>query len=427
MNKILYSPSGNVMLELRQESSSAWLTIKRSGRLVDEKEILDLIDEAGIKSGFEEALQLIRERGIEKEYDRAFPIAICNKSDSSEAGLHYHFDAEAITADLCDLSMADLNKVSYVKEGDVIASYSDNIFERDGSIYDIFGQLITAPVVDEAEAQSLLGEHVRYEAHEFIADTMGYPYVDREGRMCILTELKVKAEDIPQGTFIRSPLSLYIEGNLDNANIAGARNISISGSLKDCGLYCEEDLVVEGTIESCTNPGIRVLGSLKTRKIDHSRVYVKHNIEFEESIEHSNVASDGDILGTQEDSAIVGGLTQAGGNIEIGRAGSVLGDDTEIEIAISPFYRALLMQMTKEAVRLRDDGDEAALDELHERIRRCEEELDKELNSFLKRPSDSKKTLRVKADVQAKTLFRVLKHSYQIKSRQMGITLIEKE
>ncbi|MCB5277656.1 MAG: hypothetical protein LHW62_08185, partial [Candidatus Cloacimonetes bacterium] len=68
MNKILTGKSGNVILELRQDSSSAWLTIKRSGRLVDEKEILDLIDEAGIRSGFEEALQLIRERGIEKEY-----------------------------------------------------------------------------------------------------------------------------------------------------------------------------------------------------------------------------------------------------------------------------------------------------------------------------------------------------------------------
>jgi hypothetical protein len=37
MNKILVGKSGNVSLELRQDSSSAWLTIKRSGKLVDEK------------------------------------------------------------------------------------------------------------------------------------------------------------------------------------------------------------------------------------------------------------------------------------------------------------------------------------------------------------------------------------------------------
>jgi uncharacterized protein (DUF342 family) len=427
MNKILTGKSGNVILELRQDSSSAWLTIKRSGRLVDEKEILDLIDEAGIRSGFEEALQLIRERGIEKEYDKPFPIAVCKKDLGKQAVLNYHFDPEAISPDLNKLNLKDLNRITYVKEGDVVAGYSDNLFERDGSIYDIFGDLITPPMVNEDEARQLAGDLVRYESRDFIAEATGYPYLNSEGKICLLTELQVKAEDVPSDIFLRSPLKLEIEGSLHNVQIAGAESITVQGNLEDCGIYTEGDLQVKGDIISCTNPGIQVLGSLKVSGIRQSRVYVKKGIDFDEYIEHSTVACDGDITGSYEESRITGGLTQSGANISIGSAGSHEGDETEIEIAISPFYRALLMQMTKEAVRLREDGDDKALDELHERIKRCESELDKQLNLFLKRPAEQKKSLRVEGYVHPRTLFRVLKHSYQIKSRQTGISLVEKE
>lgn len=427
MNKILTSKSGNAILELRKDSSSAWLTIKRSGRLLDEREILDLIDEAGIKSGFEEALRLVRERGLEKEYDKPFPIAVCQKGESREASLHYHFDPEAIPADISVVKPELLSRVSYVHEGEVIASYSDNIFERDGSIYDIFGDLITPPVVDEEQASLKAGTYVRYEARDFVAEQTGFPYLDSEGRLCILTELDLDASDIPQDFFMRSPLALHIRGNLENVHIASGRSLHIDGDLSDCSIYCESDMIVSGKISSCVNPGIQVLGALQVGTIMHSRVYVKEGIQFSGALLHSTIACDGDILGSMADSAIVGGLVQTGGNIEIGSAGSAAADETEIEIAISPFYRALLMQMTKESVRLREEGDDQALDELHERIRRCEAELDHQLNSFLKRPAELKKTIRVSGEVYPKTLFRVLKHSYQIKSRQTGISLIEKE
>ncbi|MDD2596958.1 MAG: hypothetical protein PHO35_06490, partial [Candidatus Cloacimonetes bacterium] len=99
----------------------------------------------------------------------------------------------------------------------------------------------------------------------------------------------------------------------------------------------------------------------------------------------------------------------------------------EIEIAISPFYRAMLMQMTKELVRLRDEGEDLAIAKLQERINRCEAELDKQLNAFLIRDPDDKKRVLVSTQVYPKTVFRILKHVYPIKNAQRGIELIEKE
>ncbi|MDI3504048.1 MAG: uncharacterized protein PWP64_984 [Candidatus Cloacimonadota bacterium] len=428
MNKTLISKSGNVLLELRQDSASAWLTIKRSGQLVDEKEILDLIAEAGIKSGFEEAQQLIRERGIEKDFDTPFPIAVCQKeTGNKEATLKYNFDPEAINQDLSQIDLGQLKNAIYVNSGDIVASYTDNLFERDGSIYDLFGALIDPPQVDEAAAQKLAGVNVRYEARDFIAEKTGYPYLDEAGRLCILDYLSLASDQIPTDETIRSPLTLDITGDLCKVRLICLKSLQLHGNIRDSSIYCEEDLTLSGAITACTNPGIQVLGKLKVSSIINSRICVKEGIEFDTEILNSIVACDGDILGQGEISRISGGLVQAAGNIEIAIAGSHPGVETEIEIAISPFYRSVLMQMTKEAVRLRSAGEESALDELQKQISRCESELDQQLSLFLKRPDGQKKSITVRDEVYPKTLFRVLKHSYQIKSRQTGICLVEKE
>lgn len=426
MNKTLKNKSSNLILELRQDTGSAWLTIKRSSRLIDEQDILNLLDEAGIKTGFDEALQLMRQRGLEKEFDTPFPIAVSHsKPENREVKLNYHFDAKLSAQQLSDISFSDLAQLSYAQSGDCLASYSDNIFEREGSIYDIFGELITPLQIDDAEAAKLAGAMVRYEDSEYIAEATGYPYLDDMGRICILNSLQITAENCNSEQSIRSPLALEITGDLTNCNIAVASKLVIRGKVTNCSIHCEQDMIVEGAIEDCKNPGIQVLGSLTVQSIFRSRVLVRHDLEFAAGIVDSTLACDGSITGSDDESSISGGITQAGNDIKIGIAG---GDcETEIEIAISPFYRALLMQMTKEIVRLKEGEDEAAIQDLQERITRCEGELDSQLNIFLKRSGDQKKSVQVAKQVYPKTLFRILKHVYQIKNAQNGIELIEKD
>jgi len=183
--------------------------------------------------------------------------------------------------------------------------------------------------------------------------------------------------------------------------------------------------LVEGSIIGCVNPGIQVLGDLQVCSIIKSRVLVRHDVRFRDSINDSTLALDGSITGLTEESNISGSVCQAANDIRIGIAG---GDsDTEIEIAISPFYRAMLMQMTKELVRLRDENEDQAIAELQERINRCEAELDKQLNAFLQRDPNDKKRVLVSTKVYPKTVFRILKHVYPIKNAQRGIELFEKE
>lgn len=426
MNKILKNKSGNLILELRQETASAWLTIKRSGRLIDEQEILDLLDEAGIKTGFDEALEYIRLHSLEKEYDIPFPIALSHiQEGSTQIKLNYHFDKSLSEEKLKQLDLYQLSELSYAEAGNIIAEYSDNIFEREGSIYDIFGELIIPPEVDEAEAKALAGTNVSYEAREYTALKSGYPYIDSKGRICILDSYICQVQDLPSLQAIRSPLALTLVGDLTGYNIAVANRLIIQGSLIDCSVFCEKDLVVEGDIRACHHAGIQVLGSLSVKNVDTSKLLVRQDIEYSGSIQDSELYVDGDICGIGPESAIMGGITQSSGNIDVAIAGGK--DQTEIEIAISPFYRALLMQMTKEMVRLRQEDDEDAINSLQARIRRTEAELDSQLNLFLKRSAEEKRSITIREQVNANTVFRILKQFYHIKNPQKGIKLIEKE
>lgn len=426
MNKILTNPRGNVILELRQKPASAWLIIKRSGHLVDEQDIMNLIEEAGIKTGFDEALKYIQDNSLEREYEVPFPIAISNQDGSDDTPkLHYHFDPQPIMEFFHTRDIGILTGLAYVNQGDVIAGYSNNIFERSSSIYDIFGELIVPANLDDTGALGIVGENVCYESGEFSALQTGYPYLNDEGKICILDRLSFDASTCRES--FRTPLALEIHGDIRNCNLVSGSEIVIHGNVISSSIYTNGNLVVSGNIETCLNPGIQVLGNLSVTGIQSSRVLVKGDLHFSSFITDSTIACDGEIIGDQETSCISGGLCQAFNSISIATAGDRDGTETEIEIAISPFYRAMLMQMTKELIRLRSEGDDAAISELQDRITRCENELDNQLNEFLQGSRSNQRSVRISSDVFAKTTIRILKHTYQIKNHQQTLEIFEKE
>lgn len=430
MNKTFTNKAGNLVLELRQDTMSAWLTIKQTGKLINENEILALIDEAGIKTGFDEAIRYIRENSLDKEFGVPFPIAICNIKESSST-LRYHFNPDQQIDFGKGINFNDLENLSYVESNSVVADYSNNIFEQGGSIYDIFGELIQPGNIDEEKATALAGDNVIYDApnREFIAQKTGYPHLDDSGRINILDVIVIDSEDIPGDASFRTPLEMAIKGDLACANLICGGNLTVNGNIHSSSIYCAKDMFVEGDILDCNNCAIQVMGELSCNGMRDSKVLCKKQLRFQNKIENCSISCEGEILGHNLTSEICGGNTQAGGSISIAKAGSVDGKNTEIEIAISPFQRALLMQMTRELVLLKEDpeANEIAINDLQSKINKCELELDEELNAFLRRSAEERKRVRILREAIPPTTIRILKNSYQIKSPERGLELVEKD
>lgn len=428
MSKILTNAAGNIKLELRDDRLSAWMTIQDKEKLKDEKEILDLIEEAGIKNGFEEALKYMRKHGMEKEYDTPFPVAMSNPV-RGESKLSYYFDLEQARHFDGRIRPDEMAKLTSVEAGTVLADYGGNIFERQGSIYDIYGDMIREKDLDPETISAIQGENVSYDEQRqrYVADRAGYPAVDTEGRISVVSRLVLAGNISNLREGIRSQVDLEINGNVDSTSISVAGNVFINGNVCECGVYCEGNLEVDGDILSCQMPGLEVLGNIRAQSVISSRVLCRGRIGFEGGLINCEVAADGGI--SSREGTLCGGHIECCDDVLLGKIGDPEGTPTEIEITISPYYKSMMMRLTKEMIRLKQDpqGNADAKAELESRIKNCENSMDSELNAFLIRPPQERIRLEVGGEVFPPVQIRILKHEYKIKNHQVRLELVEKD
>ncbi|HOI01517.1 MAG TPA: hypothetical protein PLU29_01895, partial [Candidatus Cloacimonas acidaminovorans] len=102
---------------------------------------------------------------------------------------------------------------------------------------------------------------------------------------------------------------------------------------------------------------------------------------------------------------------------------------TEIEIALCPFYRNLLLLLIRELIHLKDDKElnATAIAELENRIEKYERALDEKLNQILKSEKQKPKTIKVHDVIRPPVVFRILKHSYEVNRQEKGLEFEEKD
>ncbi len=428
MSKILTNRTGTLRLELRDDRLSAWLTIRSAGRLTSERDILDLIEEAGIKTGFEEAARYMRKHGLEKDFDVAFPVAVCNRV-KGESKLNYFFDLDLAKKFDGRVRPEELANLTCIEAGTVVADYSSNIFERQGSIYDIYGEMLQDEEFDLDAARGVAGENVTFslERRHYVTERKGFVSVDAGGRVSVIEKLVLEGDIMDEERELRSPADLEIRGSMRNSSLFAAGDVVIHGDLINSTLSCRGELRVSGEVRDCRQPGLEVGGNISCKGIWSSRALCRGRITIDQGIAGSEVVADGGI--ESADGYLSGGQTECGGNLTLRDLGDPAGSETTVEITIGPYHKALLMQMTRELIRLKEAPEEnqSCIEELNAQIKACEAELDAELNKFLNRPDGHRLGLRVLGEVLPPVRARILKHEYYIQGRQSGLEIWEKD
>jgi uncharacterized protein (DUF342 family) len=222
---------------------------------------------------------------------------------------------------------------------------------------------------------------------------------------------------------------LIIEGSITYADIHCEADISVQGDIQFSTINCAKNMFIAGDIISSNRKGIIVWGNLECRSILNSYVLCLNNIHFTDKIENSTVVCDGEIIGDLNSSEICGGLTQAGESITVFQAGSYDRTKTEIEIALCPFYRNLLLLLIRELIHLKEDKELNAttIAELENRIEKYERALDEKLNQILKSEKQKPKKIKVQDVIRPPVVFRILKHSYEVNRPEKGLEFEEKD
>lgn len=424
MNDTFTNKQGNLILEISEDKLSAWLTIRKTGRIIDEQEILELIDRAGIKYGFEGALRYTRKHNIVREYDLKFPIAMC-KATSIHQTINHYFDVEAAKDFSAKIDPQRIAGLACLEAGTVLADFSDNIFEREGSIYNVLGEMISFDPKQLEGEKSLAGENVVFDSEKgrFTSTKTGYVSIDDEGRMHIVDELYVSG-DLKGVQDLRLPVNLSIKGDVEESSLWVGGKLSVIGRIYNSRIYCGGELQVQQEIVDCRKPGIEVLGSVKSSYIKGSRLLCKGELSCA-GIEESEIVGE---LGVSviDEGGIFGSTVQSSKRISAGFVGQPDSENlAQLEITISPFYKTLLMQLTKDLVHAKQEGWAAQAEEIAQKISKIEQELDSELEQFLTDENREPAKVAISGEVQPQLKVRILKHSYEIKQAQSGLEIME--
>lgn len=425
MNDTFTNKQGNLILEISEDRLSAWLTIKKTGRLIDEQEILDLIDAAGIKYGFEGALRYTRKHNLVREYDLKFPIAMC-KATSIHQTINHYFDVEEAKDFGANIDPLRISHLSCLEAGTVLADFNDNIFEREGSIYNVLGEMISFDPKQLEGDKSLAGENVVFDPEKgrFTSTKAGYVSIDDDGRMHIIDELYVSG-DLTGVQGLRLPVNLNVEGDVVDSSLWVGGNLLVTGRISQSQVYCGGDLLVKQEIEECRKPGIEVLGSVKSGCISSTRLLCKGEVNCS-GIEQCELVGE---LGVQVSDAggIINSNVQSIKRIRAGYVGQQGAENfTQLEITISPFYKTLLMQLTKDLVHAKQEGSTQQTEEISQKISKIEQELDQELEHFLTDEEREPASIVISGEVLPQLKVRILKHSYEIQQAQNGLDIEEK-
>ncbi len=426
MSKTYTSKSGRIEIQVADDAMSAWMTIHKSGKLIDEKELTDLIDEIGIKYGMDSALKKMSNEGIEKDYEIPFPLAICIAGKAPKA-VNYHFESKFTDPE--KLSVDSLDELTCVTIDTVLADFSFNLFEGEGSIYNIFGEMLVDANLDPASAKNLGGEGVYFDDlnSRYIAARAGYPYINSEGQICVLDTIRISSD--LTGVSIKTHAGMIIKGSIRHCLLISGSSINVAGSMEESEVYCEGDLNVTGNIQGCYDKYVHVLGDVNCKAILDSRLITKSRVLFTDTIRNSIVIAEKGIVGKNSTCVLYSGNFQASGSIVTGFLGNQDSESIDVEITISAYYKNLLMIKTKELIKLKQnhDTDIEQINQLSDEIKELENDLDMDMSRFLKEDRHEKLRIKTEQIAYPNTNIRVLKHSYQIKSVQNAPEFVEKD
>ena len=327
------SSDGKVKLRVHSDGSKAEILFNEDADLINSTMIEEVLKEAEVVYGFKNARKYCEEENIERERGVFFVIA---QADDTSWEAEVEIIVEPLECLLSPrlFSLNDLERVRYITSGEKLAKVKAG---DDGELQNknIFGRKIKDLAADKNFLETYLGDNVEFDTRRnmIISKSEGYVLVEHGKRISIIDNIYLQ-QDIIDGEYeIKTGLTL--DGSLFNSYL------SVGGNLK-----------VTGKIEDCDNRGIIATGNIELESAENSLIICKGYLVFNEKLSNCRIFCDEFLKGGTH-STISGGIIQAGRYIEANTIGSETGEKTIAEISIAPYYKALMIRISRE-LRKRD-------------------------------------------------------------------------
>ncbi len=296
--------SQNLTLKVDKDGSICYLKINSDNtyNAISEKELLELLDKAGIVYGFENA------KHKRKLTSGFIEIAIADPPDNFFEP-KFLFDIPLVKT----IDLDSINKLPFIKKDTIVGSMIPAQTEH--TALNIFGK----PHIKYARTKLLADDNFIIKNDEIIAVNSGYIYKNHNGKLCLLTEFEEENDIFKKKISLK--IRLILKKDILVSEISSSEDIRILGIVRDCPkIYSEKDIYLNSAIDS--------------------KIIAWGDIVFTGKITDCKMIANNDIIGI-ENSRIDSGSFVSGKSIDIYDAYKK--SDTSLEVALAPVEKELLI------------------------------------------------------------------------------------
>lgn len=300
---------------------------------------------------------------LEREYGKKYILAIGRKPiEGTDAKITYNFETgkkpmPKIKED-GSVDFYDLDSISHVKAGDVVATLTREIPGRPGR--DVYGTDINPRKVEKAHFKYDRNLKVSEDGLSLITEVSGH--VTLEGDKVFVSNTFEVPGDVGFGTG-----NIEYDGNvMVKGNVTSGFTINATGDIEVRGIVESASLIAGGNIILGRGMQGGFQGVLKAGKSIVAKFIENVNeVEAEEKIEvgailHSNVTCNGDIIAEGRKGLIVGGKVIACRLISAKYVGSEMGTSTSITVGVDPSVKIEAEELKHKIKELNDEKEKVS-------------------------------------------------------------------
>lgn len=327
--------NSKVITEISKDKMNGYITIiaPDGGKNLSFNEAKEQIEEL-IKINIDE--KSVKDIIINKDYNKKILVAKGIPAiDGKDGYIKYIFENHKKNSPYIledgSVDFRNLNLISNVKKGDVLAKLEPPILGKDG--YNVLGEILPCRKGKEKSFKYGANVLVSENGNELISNLDGQ--VCNENGKITVYELHTINKDVDNSTGnINFNGNIKIQGSvLTGFEVRAKGNVEIDGAVEGSIIKCDGDLIIKRGIQGYNTAEIDSGGNIFTKYIENAKVNSKGNIESE-AIMHSETSCEGSVIVGGKKGLLVGGTCKAGKEINAKIIGSNMATATFLEVGI---------------------------------------------------------------------------------------------
>ena len=263
-----------------------------------------------------------------------------------DAKINFFFNTDLSTKprenDDGSVDFHNLDTISHVYENQLLARLIPADKGKPGR--DICGKEVRQRIVKDLNLSAGANSRLSPDGLELYSTVNGHATVV-DNKIFVSSELEIPANVDNSTGDIDYNGSVHIKGNIcEGFTVIADGDIVVDGVIEGANIACGGQVIIRRGIQGQGRVSIKAESNVLCKYIENAVVESGGYIETE-SIINSNVSAAGDIIVKGKKGLIIGGITRAGGKIDVKTVGTEMGSNSRLEVGVDPAKKMRFIEL----------------------------------------------------------------------------------